>query len=66
MKCKICKSKTNWDVSYGLAEYIVCPACHRVMVNAIEKYRKEDCLSETIATMLILSMGECRKRGTEK
>ena len=27
MKCAICKRKTNWDESYGYADFIVCPKC---------------------------------------
>ena len=57
MKCKICGKKTNWDSSYGRDNFIVCPICHRKMANTIEKFRNENCLSETIATMLILNIG---------
>ena len=27
MKCAICRRKTNWDESYGYADFIVCPKC---------------------------------------
>lgn len=33
MKCKICKQKTNWDESYGMAEFIVCPRCFEEMAE---------------------------------
>lgn len=27
MKCAICKKETNWDESFGLNEFIICPKC---------------------------------------
>lgn len=37
MKCAICKSKTNWDESYGYNEFIVCPRCYDEMKVKIGK-----------------------------
>ncbi len=61
MKCKICGHKTDWDSSYGRENFIVCPTCHREMTNTINKLRNENCLSETIATMLIINIGMKRE-----
>lgn len=33
MKCAICKSKTDWDSSYGYENFIVCPKCHDTMTK---------------------------------
>lgn len=57
MKCKICGHKTDWETSYGRENFLVCHSCHRKMTNLIDKYRNENCLSETIATMLIIEIG---------
>ena len=37
MKCKICKQKTSWDVSYGYEEFIVCPTCYNTILYTIQK-----------------------------
>lgn len=33
MKCNICRRKTNWDESYGYKEFIVCPCCHKSLLE---------------------------------
>ena len=65
MKCKLCKKKTNWNNSYGRPCFIVCPTCHRKITKMIGRFQNENCLPETIATMLIIEMGFI-KEGVEK
>ena len=65
MKCKLCKKKTNWNVSYGRPCFIVCPTCHRKIAKMIGSFQNENCSPETIATMLIIEMGFI-KEGAEK
>ena len=33
MKCATCKRKTNWDESFGYADFIVCPKCFAEIHN---------------------------------
>lgn len=33
MKCAICNKKTKWDTSYGNEDYIICPACFKILSN---------------------------------
>lgn len=66
MKCKLCKRKTDWDESYGRPCFIVCPSCHRKITKMIGKFQNENCLPETIATMLILEMGYIKEEREEK
>ena len=66
MKCKMCGHKTDWNTSYGRENFIICPSCHRRMTNVINKFRNEDCLSETIATMVILEIGFVREERKKK
>ena len=34
MKCEICKKATNWDISYGKPNFIVCPDCFERLAKA--------------------------------
>lgn len=58
MKCKVCGNKTNYDVSYGYDEYIVCDAC-------FDKLRKAPLNSESALT-LIFRMGIIRREMKKK
>lgn len=54
MKCKICKQKTNWDESYGLPEFIVCPHCFEEMAEARPEknfYKKRNEIMKIIFTI---------------
>lgn len=57
MKCKICGSKTNWDVSYGYEEFIVCPHC-------FDKIHKSYSLDETMT--IIFMLGKIVREKNEK
>lgn len=37
MKCKICKRKTTYDVSYGMDSFIVCHSCFEKIKKITKK-----------------------------
>lgn len=49
MRCAICKERTNWDISYGFEEFIVCPVCERL----IRKEYKGD-ITKTMETIFLM------------
>ena len=55
MKCKICKGKTNLDESFGYAEFIVCPKCHKRLYKV--------CKDDYLAWSVIIEMGRLAREG---
>ena len=64
MKCKICKQKTSWDVSYGYEEFIVCPYCYNaIFATARQKMPKMD--AQMLTMDLIFALGQRRRDANE-
>lgn len=59
MKCEICKGKTNWDSSYGYADFLVCYNCF----NRLTDHKLKN--TEQVMNFLF-KCGQIRKAKLEK